>query len=566
MHVAGRMPAAEGVSFYMSATLVLTNGRIHTMDPNRPQATAVAIRHNRILALGTDEEMKALLAPGGEWIDLHGRGVTPGLVDAHVHFQWFSLGLQQVNLDGTRSLDEALARIKANLQSAIRNPQSWLRGRGWRIDDWPTRAFPTAADLDAIVPDTPAHLPDKSGHAAWVNSRALQIAGIDAQTPDPPGGQIQRDADGNPTGILFEEAISLVANHIPRPTPAQIAAAMQAAQPYCWRAGLTGLHDFDGRDCFLALQMLKERGELGLRVVKNVPVYRLEHAIGVGLRSGFGDDWIRIGSTKIFADGALGPRTAAMIAPYEGEPENTGIVVTDKEEMMEKVSQSSAAGLAVTIHAIGDRANHDVLDVYEAVRAEERQRAPHHRSPITDHRLPVTDTQLRHRIEHVQVLHPDDLNRLSRLNIIASMQPTHATSDMEMAERHWGARAQYSYAWRALLDSGALLVFGSDAPIEKIDPLPGIHAAVTRRRADGSPGPDGWYPAQKLTLAETIFAFTQAAALTSGQAAQQGSITPGKLADLTIYGRDLFTTQPDELLDITIDATLVDGIFKYRSF
>lgn len=554
----------------MSATLVLTNGRIHTMNPHQPQATAVAIRHNHILAVGNDDAMRALLGWGGEWVDLHGRTLTPGLVDAHVHFQHFALSLQLVNLDGATSLDEALTRIQQHITHhtsritpdgsritdyGSRITDHWLQGRGWRIDDWPTHAFPTATDLDRIVTDRPICLRDKSGHAAWVNGRALRIAGIDAGgtvTPDPPGGQIQRDAAGQATGILFEDAMELVTRHIPRETPAQIAEAMKAAQAYCWQVGLTGLHDFDGRDCFLALQMLREQGELGLRIVKNVPVYRLEHAIGVGLRSGFGDDWLRIGSVKIFADGALGPRTAAMLQPYENDPGNTGIVVTDKEEMMEKVSAASAAGLSVTIHAIGDRANHDVLDVYEAVRAEEKLRITHH--------------ALRHRIEHVQIIHPADQPRLAQLGIIASMQPTHATSDMEMADTHWGARARHSYAWRTMLDSGALVVFGSDAPIEKIDPLPGIHAAVTRRRADGSPGPDGWYPEQKLTMHETIYAFTMAAALTSGQADHQGSIEPGKLADLTVYGRDPFTTPPAELLDITIDATLVDGRFKHRTF
>ncbi|HRQ41111.1 MAG TPA: amidohydrolase [Chloroflexota bacterium] len=565
----------------MSATLVLSNGRIHTMNPQQPQATAVAIRHNHILAVGDDDAMRALLGSGGEWVDLHGRTLTPGLVDAHVHFQHFALSLQLVNLDGATSLDDALARIQHAVRarqtgnnylgkmdsspsaSPLRSTDHWLQGRGWRIDDWPTRGttrpFPTAADLDRVVPDRPVCLRDKSGHAAWVNGRALRIAGIDEHTPDPPGGQIQRDATGQATGILFEDAMDLVTQHIPRETPAQIAAAMQAAQQHCWQVGLTGLHDFDGRDCFLALQLLREQGELGLRIVKNVPVYRLEHAIGVGLRSGFGDDWLRIGSVKIFADGALGPRTAAMLAPYENDPTNLGIVVTDKEEMMEKVSAASAAGLSTTIHAIGDRANHDVLDVYEAVRAEEKQRA-------TDYGLRITDYRLRHRIEHVQIIHPADQPRLAQLGIIASMQPTHATSDMEMANAHWGERARHSYAWRAMLDSGALVVFGSDAPIEKIDPLPGIHAAVTRRRADGSPGPDGWFPEQKLTMQEAIHAFTTAAALTSGQADRLGSIAPGKLADLTIYGRDPFTTPADELLDITIDATLVDGQFKHRAF
>jgi hypothetical protein len=552
-----------------NATLVLTNGRIYTLDANQPQVTAVAIHHNEILAVGSDDDMKSLLGNRGEWIDLHGRTLTPGLVDAHVHFQHFALSLQLVNLDGTTSLDEALTRIQQKLNSVrarqtgdsypgevdsspSASPLPWLQGRGWRIDDWPTHAFPTAADLDHVAPDIPVCLRDKSGHAAWVNGRALRIAGIDDHTPDPPGGQIQRDGNGKATGILFEEAMELVARHIPRETPAQIAEAMKAAQAYCWQAGLTGIHDFDGRDCFIALQRLREQGELGLRIVKNVPVYRLEHAIGVGLRSGFGDDWIRIGSVKIFADGALGPRTAAMLQPYEGEPDNYGIIVTDKEEMLEKVSAASAAGLSSTIHAIGDRANHDVLDVFEAVRNEEKLRTTHY--------------ALRHRIEHVQIIHPTDQHRLGQLGIIASMQPTHATSDMLMADAHWGGRARLSYAWRTMLDSGALVVFGSDAPIEKIDPLPGIHAAVTRQRADGSPGPEGWYPEQKLSMTETIYAFTTAAALTSGQEARQGSITPGKLADLTIYGRDPFTTPPDELLNITIDGTMVDGIFKHRTF
>lgn len=377
------------------------------------------------------------------------------------------------------------------------------------------------------------------------------MAQIDEDTIDPPSGHIQRDAAGRPTGIFFEDAIDLVAVHVPRPTPSEVVDAMRRAQAYCWSVGLTGLHDFDGRDCFLALQMLRESGDLGLRIVKNIPVYRLEYALGVGLRSGFGDDWLRIGGVKIFADGALGSRTAAMIAPYEGEPGNLGIVVTDKEEMLEKAREASAGGLSLTVHAIGDRANHDVLDVYEFIRREEDKR----KGP-----------RLRHRIEHVQVLHPNDLRRLGDLGVIASMQPIHATSDMDMADRYWGARARYSYAWRTMLDSGALVVFGSDAPVERIDPVPGIHAAVTRQRAGGYPGPDGWYPAERLTMDETLRAFTMAAAITAGQENSQGSITPGKLADLTIFDRDLFTVPADELLDVKIAGTVVDGTFRHRTW
>ncbi|MFQ5398235.1 MAG: amidohydrolase [Anaerolineae bacterium] len=539
----------------MSAALVLTNGRIVTFDPGCPQVTAVAVQNGRILAIGDDEAMKGLLGSDGEWVDLGGRTVTPGLVDAHVHFQGFALSLQRVNLDGAKDLDEALDRVAGHLRQAGSPAlDEWLLGRGWVQDEWPSRAFPTAAHLDRIIPDRPACLHHKSGHAAWVNSLALKVAGIDAATADPPGGQIQRDAQGRPTGILFEDASDLVTKHIPRPTEAALARAMQLAQEVCWRVGLTGLHDFDGRACFRALQLLRQRGKLGLRIIKNIPVARLAYATGVGLRSGFGDDWLRIGGVKIFADGALGPRTAAMIAPYEGEASaggNVGIVVTDKEEMMEAASEASAHGLSVTVHAIGDRANHEVLDVFEAVRAEESRRA---------------GVALRHRIEHVQLLHPQDLNRLAQLNIIASMQPIHATSDMEMADNYWGERAQYSYAWRTMLDTGAALAFGSDCPVEPIGPLLGLYAAVTRRRADGFPGPDGWRPEQKLTMTEAVRAFTMGAAYAAGQEARQGSITPGKLADFTIFPRDIFTIPADELLDMEIAGTIVGGRFRRRTW
>ena len=552
----------------MSAMMIFVNGRIHTLNPHQPAATAVAIRDGKILAVGSDAEIKPLLGVGGELVNLNGRCLIPGLVDAHVHFHGFALSLQRVDLRGTKTLDEALKRIAikiSNLQSPITD--TWLQGRGWRVNDWHQTSFPTAAHLDAISSDVPICLRDHSGHAAWVNSRALRLANINSQTADPPGGQIQRDENGEPTGILFEDAIDLVARHIPETTTDQIADAMREAQQYCWRVGLTGLHDFDGRSCFIALQSLHQNGELGLRVVKNVPVYRLEHAIGVGLRSGFGDAWLRIGGVKIFADGALGPRTASMIAPYEGEPNNYGIVVTDKEEMLEKASAAAAHGLSVTVHAIGDKANHDVLDVFEAIRKQEigDQRLENGGS-ISNLQSTNLQSPLRHRLEHVQLIHPTDQHRLAQLGVIASMQPVHATSDMETAVHHWGSRTKDSYAWRTMLDSGATLVFGSDAPIEKIDPLPGIHAAVTRRRPDGSPGPEGWHPEQKLTMAETIHAFTAAAAITSGQEGTKGTITPGKLADFTIFGRDIFAIPSDELLDVEISGTVVGGEFKHRTF
>lgn len=412
----------------MTKTTILTNGRIHTLNPNQPTASAVAIRDGRILAVGDDQTIKNL-HDDGEWIDLGGRCVTPGLVDAHVHFHGFALYLQRLDLDGAQSLSEALERVTEFVAQHPGDGDSWLLGRGWAQDDWAERRFPTAADLDQIIPDRPVSLRHKSGHALWANSKALQLAGVHSATPDPPGGSIQRDESGRPTGIFLEDAAALISTHIPKPGQEEVVEAMRRAQAYCWQVGLTGLHDFDGIDCFQTLQTLHQEGELGIRIVKNIPVAALDHAIGVGLRSGFGDNWLRIGGIKIFADGALGPRTAAMLAPYEGEPGNTGIVITDKETMIEHGRQAVANGLSLTVHAIGDRANHDVLDVYEILRREESNLK----------RVGRLHPTLRHRIEHAQVLHPDDFRRFAELNVIASMQPIHATSDMQMADRYWGA-------------------------------------------------------------------------------------------------------------------------------
>jgi predicted amidohydrolase YtcJ len=533
----------------MGAMVVLKNGRIYTQDRARSLVQAIAILGGRIVATGSDDEMMAISGPGSEIIDLDGRCVIPGLVDAHVHFQSFSLALQRIDLAGSKDVQNALARVAA---AAGNDPgNDWLEGRGWNQAEWPGARFPTAVELDTVTGDRPALLVHRSGHAAWANTRALQLAAITASTPDPAGGQIQRDTSGRPTGILFEKAIDLLDDFVPRPSENQTKEAMRLGQETCLRAGLTGIHDFDGRTCFRALQALHQGGELTLRVVKNIRVRYLDHAIGLGLKSGFGDEWLRIGGVKMFADGALGPRTALMLAPYEGEPENRGIVVTDKEEMMDYASRASAAGLSLTVHAIGDRANHDVLDVYEAVRAEEQARG---------------SAGLRHRIEHFQIAHPLDFQRLADLNVVASMQPIHATSDMEMADRHWGDRAENSYAWRRVLDTGGLLVFGSDAPVEPIEPLAGIHAAVTRRRADGSPGPEGWRPEQRLTIDEAIRGFTMGPAEMTGQQAQLGSISPGKLADLTIFDRDIYQVVADDLLNVQIAGTMVGGTFRYRTW
>jgi predicted amidohydrolase YtcJ len=409
--------------------------------------------------------------------------------------------------------------------------------------------------LDAQVSDRPVYLEARSGHATWVNSIALRLAGIDATTADPPGGHIDRMPSGEPSGILFETAMEIVHDLVPIPAPQQLAEQIKVAVERAHRSGLTGVHDFDGPLAFKAFQLLKEQGQLSLRIVKNIPVDYLEQAIDLGLRQGFGDDWLRIGGVKTFADGALGPRTAWMIDPYEGEPENYGICVTDPEEMMANVSKASAAGLPSTIHAIGDRAVHHVLNVFEAVRKEEQERG-------------ILPDQRRHRIEHVQIIHPDDTHRLGRLGIIASMQPVHAISDMDMADAYWGERANYAYNWRLQLNAGAPVAFGSDAPIEAIEPLPNIQAAVTRRRADGSPGEAGWRAGNNgcLSVDETVRGFTLGSAYAAGVEDRLGRLTAGYLADLVVLEQDIYTCDPLAIASTGVAGTMVNGRWVYRDF
>lgn len=538
----------------MRPNLILFDGIVRTLEPARPQATALAISGERIVATGSDDEIRELAVPGAEMLDLCGRAVLPGLTDAHIHFEWYSLGLADVDAR-TPTKEAVLRRVAERVAQTPRG--QWIRGYGWQQSVWPGGEFPSAADLDAVAPEHPVFLRAQSGHAGWANSLALKLAGITAGTPDPHGGQIVRDRTGEPTGILLEDAMGLVTAAMPEPTAEDVAAAMIPAFENAWRAGLTGIHDFDGRRCFVAFQLLKERGELGLRVVKNIPVALLDEAVGLGLRTGFGDDWLRIGNVKVFADGALGPRTAAMIEPYDGEPDNRGIVVTDKEEIYERASRAAAHGLAMTVHAIGDKANHDLLDVYATIRAEEAERNSQLQAP--------NSKRLRHRCEHVQLLHPDDYHRLGQLGLIASMQPIHATSDMLMADRYWGRRAAGAYAWRMQLEAGAVLAFGSDCPVEPLNPLYGIHAAVTRRRADGSPGPEGWYPEQRLSVLEAVRGFTWGAAYAAGMEDRLGALAPGRLADLVVLDRDIFTCAAMDIHAAQVLATMIGGMWKYRA-
>ena len=530
----------------MDDDLVLVNGAVYTQDPARPEATAVAIRGGRILAVGDDATARAAL-PDAEVVDLGGRRVLPGLADAHLHLGWYGLALSSVQAE-TPTLDEALERVAA--RAAETPPGTWITGRGWNHNAWGGE-FPTAADLDRVAPDHPVYLSTKSGHAGWANTRALAVAGVSAVTPDPDGGRILRDAAGRPTGILLEEAMGLVADRVPEPTVEEMAAAVSRAATAAARAGLTGVHDMDDILTFRAEQILHAAGELPLRVVKSVPLGHLDAAIETGLRSGFGDEWLRIGAVKMFTDGALGPRTAWMLEPFQTEPPSTGIATTPLEALCDGVRRAGEAGLGCAIHAIGDRACREVLAIYEEA--------------LRERPLAARGPAARLRIEHLQILHPDDVPRVARLGVIASMQPIHATSDMEISDRHLGARASRAYVFRSLLAAGATLAFGSDCPVEVVDPLVGLHAAVTRRRADGSPGPDGWHPEQRLTVAEAVRAYTVGPAYAAGREDRLGVIAPGFLGDLTILEEDILRVDPQDIAHAGVAGTVVGGRFTFRS-
>jgi len=519
---------------------ILYNGRIRTLNSSAPFASALAIQDGKIIAAGNDGEIMAIARSTSTLENLEGSVVWPGLTDAHIHLEYYAATLDLVDCE-TPTLEECLRRVGD--RARLIPPGKWLLGHGWNHNQWP-EGFGTALLLDSVAAQIPVYITAKSWHAAWVNSVALQMAGITAETPNPEGGIIQRDAKGQPTGILLESAMNLVVQIIPQPTMDEVCQRILKAQTRLWQFGLTGVHDFDGTHCFTALQQLQERGQLKLRVVKSIQRADMENAIGVGLRSSFGNDFLRIGSVKCFSDGALGPHTAAMLEPYEGEPSNSGELLMTEDEIFETGRKAVDHGLSLAIHAIGDRANRTVLNAYARLRTYEKSQG-----------LPA----LRHRIEHVQILHPQDYNRLAALGIIASVQPLHATSDMLMADRFWGTRSAGAYAYRTLAANGTQMAFGSDAPVESPNPFLGLHAAVTRRRADGQPGLNGWYPEQRLSLDEALARFTIGPAYASTQERTLGRLAPGHYADLIILNQDPFHLPPGEILNVRTIAAMIGG-------
>ena len=530
----------------LQADLALLNGRVYTMDRRVPLAQAVAVLGGRIVAIGDDAEIRALAGPDTEVLDLRMRTVVPGFIDAHIHFVAYGLNLTRVQLDGVTSLPETVTRIAEHARAA--RPGEWIRGWGWNRNLWPGAPFPSKHDLDPVTPYNPVYLLSKDGHAAWLNSLALRLAGVTADTPDPPGAQFQRDPQtGEPTGLIKEgAAIEMIERAAGPASPAEMSKAVRTAMEHLHRRGVVGVHTPEGAHELAALQSMWLKGELNLRVNVMIPDQHMENALQMGLQAGFGDEFLRLWAVKIFADGSLGTRTADMFEPYDGEPHNRGIEVTSSERLSQLVADCTVGGWNVAIHAIGDRANNRVLNALE------------------EHWREWSKRGLRPRIEHAQLLAPQDLPRLGTMGVIASMQPIHCTSDMVMAERHWGARCAGAYAWRSLLDSGAVLAFGSDAPVEDPDVLHGIFAAVTRQREDGTP-PEGWYPEQCLAVPEAVYAYTMGAAYASGEERSKGSLSMGKQADMVVLSQDIFDLPPQEILNTRVEATILAGEVVYSA-
>ena len=480
--------------------------------------------------------------PSAVLVDGHGKTLLPGLIDAHGHV--FDLGIEtvEIQLADTQSLTEAQARIRAYAAANAQRP--WLLGAGWNQVTWKLGRFPSANEIDAVVADKPVVLDRVDGHAKWLNTKALQAAGITRETPDPPGGRIERDATGQASGVLVDKAMLLVEKVIPQPTQADLRDALKAALSHMNSVGLTGVGDAGINAAQAAVyRQLADQGLLTVRI------YAMIRDTGADFQAlsqrgpliGYAQDTLNIRAVKLFADGALGSRGAALLAPYSDMPTQNGLLFMSERQMQDKIETALRAGYQVNVHAIGDAANHEVLDAFEGAYKS------------------VGGRQLRNRIEHAQVVTPADIPRFKQLDLIASMQPTHATSDKNMAEDRIGPqRLKGAYAWRTFLDQGTRIAGGSDFPVESDNPFFGLHAAVTRTDHSGQP-PGGWHPEQAMTLLEAFRAFTLDAAYAEHQENSLGSLERGKWADFILIDRDLFKIPPADIWKIKVEQTWLAG-------
>ncbi len=544
----GTSVSAQQQANRQPADLVVTGARIYTVDVNRPVAEAMAVRGGRVVFIGSRQGALTHRGSATRVLELDGRTVIPGMVDAHAHLAGLGSALRTVDLVGTRSYDEVVQRVAARARELPAG--TWVLGRGWDQNQWSDTRFPTHEALSRAVPDHPVYLTRVDGHAALVNAAALRSAGVVAATTDPDGGRIERASDGSPAGVLVDAAMGLVSSRIPDAPRSEQVTAIRAAIAEANRWGLTGIHDAGvGAGTIDHYEELARAGDFNLRnyVMIRSDDATLERYFRRGPQSGLHDGRIWIRSIKISSDGALGSRGAALLEPYSDEANHSGLVLTSPERVREVAGRALRAGFQLNTHAIGDRANRFVLDAYEAALAE---------TPRADHRF---------RVEHAQILHPQDIPRFAALDVIPSMQASHQTSDMYWAERRVGStRLLGSYAWRSLLDLGVPIPNGSDFPVEAVNPLISFHSSITRQDADGYPA-GGWYPAQRMTREEALRSMTIWPAYAAFQEEVMGSLTPGKYADFVVLDRDIMRVAPEEILGTRVLATYLGGRAVYEA-
>ncbi|UCF39601.1 MAG: amidohydrolase [Gemmatimonadota bacterium] len=528
------------------ADLIVTNARIYTVDENRPLGEAMAVRDGRIVFVGSARGAETYAGSRTERLDLDGKTVIPGMVDAHVHLMGLGTALRTVDLVGTRSYEEVIARVVERAQGVPAG--EWIRGRGWDQNDWADTRFPTHEALSRAVPDHPVYLTRVDGHAAVVNAMAMELAGVTAATEDPEGGRILRDAAGTPTGVLIDEAEDVVLAVIPPASRDEQREAALAAIAAANRWGLTGVHDAGvSPDVIDLYEELAADGRYDLR---NYVMIRgndedLAPYLDRGPQEALHDRlWIR--AIKITADGALGSRGAALLEPYSDDPHNSGLVIVGEERIREVAVRALRAGFQLNVHAIGDRGNRLVLDAYESALRE---------VPTADHRF---------RIEHAQVLHFQDIPRFAELDVIPSMQGSHQTSDMYWAiDRLGWTRVQGAYAWRTLLNTGVVVPNGSDFPVESPNPLISFKAFITRQDENGWPA-GGWFPSERTTREEALKSMTLWPAYAGFMERVSGSLSPGKYADFVVLDQDIMTIAPERILDTQVLLTVLGGRVVYR--
>lgn len=531
----------------MISSTIIVNAIVHTMDSDRPSAEAIAILGNRIVAVGSTTEIRKLAGATTRTIDAQQRLVLPGFNDAHTHFLSGGFQLASVDLRDADTPREFASRIRAFVEKSPLG--HWITGGDWDHERWPGAKLPAKELIDSFTADTPVFVSRLDCHMALANSFTLKLAGVTRDTPDPPGGAIVRDKNGEPTGVLKDAAMSFVWKVKPPATFEEKLVAARAATDHAAKLGVTSIQDVSAGADVGVYQSLLDRGELKTRIYAVSPLPAWERLAQTGMRARFGSEMLRVGGLKGFSDGSLGSTTALFYDPYLDEPSTSGLPADEmfpEGAMLKRVMEADRAGLQIMIHAIGDRANDLILSLYEQV---ERENGPRDR---------------RFRIEHAQHLREQDIPRFTRARVIASMQPYHAIDDGRWAEKRIGKeRARTTYAFRSLLDAGATLAFGTDWTVAPLDPMFTIYAAVTRRTLDGK-NANGWVPEQKISVEETVRAYTTGSAYAEFQENVKGSITPGKLADLVILSQDLFTMDPAEIDKVKVVLTMVDGRVVYE--